>query len=183
MKHGEKSPANAHPIKDAFECHHDGIYRFIYSRTFNGALAEDLCGQTFLKALENWEKFDPSKGKVSTWLYTIARNLVTDHFKSSSRRKSVDDVWDFPDEDRFVRDVEQRELFEEVKEAMKDLSGDQRQVIILRIWHELPYEEIARIMGKSEASLKMAYGRGIARLKDATLTVIFLAMFFFGGGE
>jgi RNA polymerase sigma-70 factor (ECF subfamily) len=172
MKESGKQPVVDHPLKDAFSLHHDGIFRFIYSRTFNSALAEDLAGQVFLKAVENWEKFDPQKGKVSTWLYTIARNLVTDHYKSAARRKTVADVWDFADEDTFVHDVEQKALWEEVKEAMKSLSADQRQVIILRIWHEMPYEEIASVMGKSEASLKMSYSRGITKLKDKTALLL-----------
>jgi RNA polymerase sigma factor (sigma-70 family) len=164
---------------DVYDSYADRIYSFIYYKTYHRETAEDLTSHTFLKAYEKISRFDPARGTISAWLYQIARNLVIDHYRTKRRTVSVHDIWDLASSDNVEIDVENKVRMEQIHSVLKDLPVEQRDVIIMRVWQELPYKEIALITGKSEASLKMMYCRTIARLKDH-VALVFIIVFFLG---
>jgi len=155
-----------HWFADVYDNYAERIYQFIYYKTYHRETAEDLTSHTFLKAFENISRFDPEKGSMSAWLYQIARNLVIDHYRSKKSTVSVHDIWDLAGPDDVAVDVENKVRLEQIHTVIKKLPPEQREIIIMRVWQELPYKEIALILGKSEASLKMMYSRTIARLKE-----------------
>jgi RNA polymerase sigma-70 factor (ECF subfamily) len=154
------------------------IYRFVYFRVYNKCLAEDLTSQTFLKAVENIAGYDRNKGKFSSWLYRIARNLVIDYYRSRKKTVELDETWEIPSDIDIEDDLHKKDLAERLKELMDILSGEQREIVVLRLWQELPYSEIALIMGKSEAGCKMMFSRAIVKLRDEAdflaLVILFL---------
>jgi RNA polymerase sigma factor (sigma-70 family) len=164
---------------DVYDSYAERIYSFIYYKTYHRETAEDLTSHTFLKAFENINRFDPGRGTMSAWLYQIARNLVIDHYRTTRRTVSVHDIWDLASDENVEIDVENKVRMERIHAVLKDLPVEQREIIIMRVWQELPYKEIALIMGKSEASLKMMYCRTIARLKDH-VALVFIIVFFLG---
>jgi len=171
--------ADEHWFAEVYDSYAERIYQFIYYKTYHRETAEDLTSHTFLKAFENLGRFDPARGTMSTWLYQIARNLVIDHYRTKRHMVSVHDIWDLASEEDLEVDVENRVRLEQIHSVLKGLPVEQRDIIIMRVWQELPYKEIALIMGKSEASLKMMYSRTIARLKDH-VSVVFIIVFFLG---
>ncbi|MHB8159997.1 MAG: RNA polymerase sigma factor [Thermoleophilia bacterium] len=72
------------------------VYAFVAFRVGNRAAAEDITSQVFEKAWRGYPRFDPRKAAISTWLFTIARNSLTDHYRSAGR-KTDDDV-ELPDD-------------------------------------------------------------------------------------
>ena len=74
----------------------DGIYRFIYYKTYDKQTAEDLTSKTFLKAVEKIHTYDKNRGADSSWLYGIARNQVIDHFRINKQSVNIQDIWDLP---------------------------------------------------------------------------------------
>src|SRR4051812_16644820 len=67
--------------------HYQGsVYRFLYYRVGSVALAEDLTSETFFRALRSMSSFRWQGKDFGAWLMTIARNLTTDHYKSSKTR-------------------------------------------------------------------------------------------------
>ncbi len=160
-----------------YDAYAERIYQFIYFKTYHRETAEDLTSHTFLKAFENLDRFDPARGSISAWLYQIARNLVIDHYRSRKSMVSVHDIWDLASAEDVQVDVENKVRLEQLQAVIRDLPPEQREIIIMRVWQELPYKEIALIMGKSEASLKMMYSRTIARLKKHVALVIVVILF------
>lgn len=154
------------------------IYRFVYFRVYNNGLAEDLTSQTFLKAVENIASYDRKKGKFSSWLYRIARNLVIDYYRSRKKTVELDDTWDIPSGVDIEDDAHRNDLAERLKGLMDILTGEQREIVVMRLWQELPYNEIAEVLGKSEAGCKMMFSRAIAKLRDEAdflaLVILFL---------
>ncbi|MBN1698235.1 MAG: sigma-70 family RNA polymerase sigma factor [Spirochaetales bacterium] len=169
-----------------YDMYADKIYRFIYYKTYHREIAEDLTATTFLKALEHLAQYDPEKGSISSWLYRIARNLVTDHYRAHRKTVDIDDVWDCAGRQNVELDTENREHLRELQKVMKKLPSEQRDLLILRVWQELPYRDIAQIMGKSEGACKMMFMRVIARLRKhlsvAALLFVFLFTTFFQKG-
>lgn len=154
------------------------IYAYLYYRSLSRESAEDLASAVFLKALENLAGFRPELGCFSSWIYGIARNELRDHFRARSRRARLDeasDLWETPDAGSLEIEAENRDLWERMKAHLAALSPDQREIVILRTWDELPYKEIAQMLGKSENACKMSYSRALGLLREAMPLSLFLA--------
>jgi RNA polymerase sigma-70 factor (ECF subfamily) len=120
------------------------IYNYHLARTGNISDAEDLTSQTFLAALEHLENYDEQR-VFSGWLFGIANHKLVDHY----RRKKVN----LP-------------MVAQVAKALRNLAPDQAEAVTLRIFAELSAMEVGRVMGKSEAAVKMLVHRGLQRLKE-----------------
>lgn len=163
-----------------FEAHYDAyvrkIYAYVYYRTQHRETAEDLTSQVFLKALDKFGTFDESRGTFSAWIYGIARNALTDHYRASRETVDIDDVWDLKSSEDVARDVEARERVEKLRPYLQALPKDQRELVFLRLWDGLSYKEIAEITGRSEDACKMAFSRTVARLRKEVPSAILLLM-------
>ena len=148
-----------------YEEHVEKIYRFIYYKTHHKETAEDLTSQTFFKVLENIKNFDSKKGNFSSWLYSIAKNTVIDYYRTKRSETDVSDIWDLAGKQDIERDAEFREQLEKAEKYLKDFNVEQRDIILLRVWGDVPYKEIADIVGKSEANCKMIFSRAINQLR------------------
>lgn len=154
------------------------IYRFIYWKTLHKESAEDLTSRVFLKALQNIDRVRMD-GNFSAWLYEIARNTVIDHFRKEKRSIPIEDIWEWPDDERIERDAESQLAFREVRKHFESLTPQQREIVILRIWEEMAYREIAEVMKKSEDNCKVIFSRAIAKLRSANGVMAFLLLLSF----
>jgi len=152
------------------------IYNFIYYKTHHKETAEDLTSITFTKAWKNIESFN--KGSIQAWLYTIARNTVIDHYRTVKQDKNIDDVWDLSSNTDIAMDADTVLKVEDVKKYLQDIAPIQRDIVIMRVWQDLSYKEIAEITGKSEANCKVIYSRAISKLKLKMPIVVFIAFLF-----
>jgi RNA polymerase sigma-70 factor (ECF subfamily) len=160
---------------ELYDKHIKDIYRFVYYKTHHKETAEDLTSRTFMKAYENIKTYRSTKASFSVWLYKIARNTVIDHYRTRKMTSNIEDVWDLKDNTDIAENTDVKIKMEEISEYMKELSSDQRDIIIMRIWQGLSYKEIAKILGKKEASCRMLYLRGINKLKDKISLSIYIA--------
>jgi len=141
------------------------IYDFIYYRTHHKETAEDLTSRAFMKALEKIGSFDNGRGYFSAWLYRIARNSVIDHYRTKKIDIDIADIWDLSSNEEIERDIDTAEKLKSVEKYIKNLKINQREIILMRVWQEMSYKEIAEVLGKSEASCKMVFMRSMAKLK------------------
>jgi RNA polymerase sigma-70 factor, ECF subfamily len=157
------------------------IYAYLYYRCLDRDCAEDLAAAVFLRVLEGLDGFRPELGCFSGWIHGIARNALRDHFRSRSRTVSLGeaaDLWELPDAAAHEVEAENRDLWERLKPHLAGLSSEQREIVILRTWDELPYKDIAELLGKTEGACKMAYSRALSLLREAmplSLLLAFLA--------
>jgi RNA polymerase sigma-70 factor (ECF subfamily) len=173
----KKSGMNRKQFAEVYDQYASRIYQFIYYKTYHKETAEDLTSSTFLRAFEKLHLFNPEKGSIGAWIYQIARNLVTDHYRAKKKTVDIDDVWDLAGEQNVELDAENREQLEELREVLQKLPAEHRDILILRIWQELSYKDIAHIVGKSEGACKMMFSRIIAKLRKE-LSVAALLLFF-----
>lgn len=173
---------NRYAFASLYDAYLDRVYRYIYFRTHHKETAEDLAASVFVKALEKLPSFDPGKAGFTTWLYAIARNALTDHYRRQKPDVDVEDVWDtLASGEDIPADTDVRARLAKVQELMKDLPAAQREIVLLRVWDELSYAEIAEVTGKSEAASKMAFSRAVATLRKRApdaLLVLLLAVPF-----
>jgi len=125
-------------IIDAYE---GNVYGFIYSIVKDSSHTEDLVQETFIKVFRNIETYDEDK-RFSTWLLTIARNLAYDHLRKNTKLRVVDSV------DDVVRETPEtemltREFNKNIDDMVQQLPEQQSQLIYMKYFEELSYNEIA----------------------------------------
>lgn len=159
-----------------YDMYFDRVYRFIYYKTFHTETAEDLTSQTFMKALEHIVDYDQAKGSFLNWIYQIARHTVIDHYRQVKPQLSIDDMWDLQSKQDIALDVERVQLIEKIQNYLQTLNSEQREIITLRLWEGFTYKEIAKVLGKTEASCKMMYLRAVTKMQEQIILVLFLVI-------
>lgn len=157
-----------------YEEYADKIYKFIFYRTHHKETAEDLTSKTFLKAFEKLQTFEKNKGQFSTWLYTIARNNVIDHYRTHKETSDLFDILNLAGNEKVINQVSDKLELERVQKYLESLTSEQRDLVIMRIWDGLSYKEIAQITGKSEAACKVMFSRTLSKINSAVLVAILL---------
>jgi RNA polymerase sigma-70 factor (ECF subfamily) len=148
-----------------YDAYIERVYRFIYFRISEDVATEDLVSQVFLKAWENLDRYKIGGSPFIAWLYTIARNLVIDHYRSKKEMISLEDAVALP-ADMVTPDEEAQTRFDlqAMRDALQFLTGDQQQVLILKYIAGLPNENIAKIMNKQEGTIRGLQMRGLQTL-------------------
>jgi len=142
------------------------VYQFIYFKTHHRETAEDLTSTVFLKALENIQSFDEKKAPFKAWLFRIARNTVIDHYRTFRDSMDIEDAWDVKSTQDVARDAEMELTIQAVQKYMDKLKPEQREIVLLRVWGDHSFKEIAEITGKTEAAAKMMFKRVIDTLRE-----------------
>lgn len=143
------------------------VYRYVYGRVGAHALAEDITSDTFLRALRRVGDFTWQGTDFGAWLVTIARNLVTDHFKSGRYRLEVC-TSEPPDTGRYAESPE-RTILDRITSrtllaAIQRLGTEQRQCVTLRFLYGLSVAETAEIMRKKSGAVKALQHRAVRSL-------------------
>src|SRR3989344_710818 len=161
-----------------YDRYFDKIYRYVYYKVLNKDTTEDLVSDIFFKAIQKIDTFDQTKGIFSSWLYNIALNSIIDHYRSRKHHADIEDAYDLSLDERIEEKIDAKDNLQKVSEYLNYLSPKQREIVILRVWQEMPYKEIAEIIGGSEDSAKMAFSRAVKeiRLKFGSVALFLLFM-------
>jgi RNA polymerase sigma-70 factor (ECF subfamily) len=161
----QKASRNPQAFSELYERHVDRVYRYLLSRTGNRDDAQDLTSQTFLTALEQLPRYR-GEGVFVAWLMGIARNKATDHFRNRRPETDIDESFDLPDSGEATDDLVERQLaVESVARKLKVLAPDRAEALSLRLFGGLEVAEIAPILGKNEAAVRMLVFRGLRDLQ------------------
>lgn len=157
--------------------HRDTVYSFLYNRTRDRNLAEDLTQDVFVRALRRLETFSaPRSAGFAGWLSVIARNIHLDHVKLARTRLEVpvgemadSDECDRSAEASALRELDVAEVAETVTAAMRDLTPYQRQCVELRFLEGLTVPETAARLDKGIGAVKTLQFRAMGIMRQ-TLT-------------
>ena len=142
----------------------DEVYRYLLVLTADPALADDLTGATFEKALRSWRRYNPARAEPVAWLCAIARSTALDHFRAEKRRKRR--------EERYAADQPESTqthllgLSPELEAAVAELTAADREVLALRVVLELDAEAAARVLGVSRSACSMRLARALTKLEE-----------------
>jgi RNA polymerase sigma-70 factor (ECF subfamily) len=151
-----------------YERHYQSIYNYVYYRVGDSPLAEDLTADVFVKALESIESFTFRGVPISSWLYRIANNLIIDYFRLHPQPPAL------PLEEVLIAagegpgEVVEKDLtHQQLAQALKCLTDEQREVIILKFVERLSNPQVAEILGKTEGAIKALQHRALGKLGRA----------------
>ncbi len=159
--------------------YHRRIYNVCYRFAGDSDNAQDLTQEVFIKMYRTLNTYDSGKGAFMTWVTTITRNLLVDHFRKSKGDRITDSLDSAPSEredalplseqiaDRGAAPdaaVESRETREMVHLALQKLSPELREAVILRDLQDMDYREIATVLRVPEGTVKSRINRGRAEL-------------------
>jgi RNA polymerase sigma-70 factor (ECF subfamily) len=142
------------------------IYRYIFYKVGDTATAEDLTSEVFVRLVEKIDHFTYRGRPLLAWLYTIARNLITDHHRRNQKMPQFE-----LDEQIIVDAIDVEEIVEDelsvrqVVAAISYLTEDQRQVVVLRFVEGLDNATVAQTLDKSINAVKALQHRGLASLR------------------
>lgn len=151
-----------------YNANFDRIYRYIYARVKSQAQAEDLTQDVFIKALEAIGNYKWKELPFSAWLFRIAHNTVIDHVRKVSREKRADfnEAHLATVEDPVEMSEREYEV-EQLKIALEKLPEAQREVATLRFIAQLSIAETAKVLGKSEGTIKALQFNATVALRKA----------------
>ncbi|MBN1152448.1 MAG: sigma-70 family RNA polymerase sigma factor [Dehalococcoidia bacterium] len=168
--HGARASSRRETFEEMYDTYMPKVYRYVSYRTGNASVAEDLTSDVFEKALKHFDSYREEKASQSTWLMTIARNTVTDHFRREGRVQVVREE-DAPEEVSEEPNVEEQVArLEEVRQLRLCLAGlpqiDQ-DIISLKFGAGMNNREIARTLKVSESNVGTRLFRAVRRLRDS----------------
>lgn len=150
-----------------YERHLDRIYRYVVYRTGSATVAEDLTSEVFLNAWKSMERYEDRGHPFTTWLLRLAHNEVADYFRTHRNDVTLLETdthhSSLPEPGDFIDTQGDTELLLRV---VRQLPEEWRQVILLRFVEELPFDEVALIVGKSSGACRVIQHRALARLRE-----------------
>jgi RNA polymerase sigma-70 factor (ECF subfamily) len=159
--------------------YHRRIYNICYRFAGSGDDAEDLTQEVFIKMYRTLNSYDVERGAFMTWVTTITRNLLVDHFRKTKQDRMTDslDTVSSEHEDAMplseqIPDlgpsqdsrVQSRETGDAVHQALQKLSPELRETVILRDLQDMDYRDIATVLKVPEGTVKSRINRGRAEL-------------------
>ena len=156
-------------FRGLYETNYEAIFRFLYRKTNDEALAADLTSQTFIKALKNIHKFKYKGVPFSAWLYRIASNEFLKYYRQQKKmpvysleEETAKKLTNFSDE---VANERQQERIEQLKKALEKLKPKDMQMIELRFFEDKSFKEIGFILETTESAAKMRTYRILEKIK------------------
>ena len=138
--------------------YHDKVRAYVRGKIQDPHDVEDLVSAVFMKVVQKLDSFDPARASVSTWVYTITRNTVTDYFRT---RRSV-----VAFEDYMVYETELTDdALDSLADALMSLKEKERDLIVLHYYTGHTLKEVAEMMGMSYINAKVVHKKALDSLR------------------
>jgi RNA polymerase sigma-70 factor (ECF subfamily) len=159
--------------------YHRRIYNICYRFAGSSDDAQDLTQEVFIKMYRTLSSYDVERGAFMTWVTTITRNLLVDHFRKTKQERLTDSMDTVSSEHEDAMPLSERiedkgpapdsrvqslEAQKTVHQALQKLSPELREAVILRDLQDMDYKEIASVLRVPEGTVKSRINRGRAEL-------------------
>lgn len=155
-------------LTEIYDRYFQSIYSFIRLRVDDAPLAEDLTSEVFVRLVEAVRRRSGPRSSLRGWLFKVARNLVHDHYRSRHglSEEALGDWMASPSPDPEVHAIYAASI-DLVRRALRGLTPDHQEVLILRFAQNLSLQETAEIMGRRTNAIKQLQFRATQALQRA----------------
>jgi RNA polymerase sigma-70 factor (ECF subfamily) len=151
---------------EIYERHQPAIYRYVFYRVGDVAVAEDLTAEVFVRLVERIDRFTYRGRPLLAWLYSVARNLVADHHRRTGPPREV------PLDERVLATIAdpnnpiQHSLTQlRLAHALSHLTALQSEVVVLKFVEGLDNRTVARLLGRSVGAIESLQHRALVALR------------------
>ena len=146
--------------EEIYRAFYPKVRAYVRGRIANHHDAEELVSAVFLKVVQKLDSYDPDKASVSTWVYTITRNTVTDHFRTQRMLVALED---------YMVDEQPEELTDDALDSLADallaLKEKERDLIVPHYYTGHTLKETAEMMGMSYINAKVIHKKALESLR------------------
>jgi len=164
----------AEDLENAFREWNELLFKYVFVRIGSGKIAEDITQESFLKAWEKRESFDPEKSSLKNWLFVITINTMRDYFRTQKKftNEILERVKEGAQEEDIMSgedvraDVEKKDTTDFVLRQMGQLSERDQELLSLRYVEDLDIAEVAQVLKMEYSATKVAIHRALKKLKE-----------------
>ena len=149
-----------------FNEYYPRLFNYVYYRTLNRAVADDVTSTAMLNIVRAFDTFDARKGNLDGWVYRITRNALYSYMRQSRETADIDgipeslvaytdDGFDLDDHGKLVRGL------------LELLSGEERELVYLKYWEELSNKEIGERLGLNASTVSTKLWRATNKMRGA----------------
>lgn len=151
-----------------YEQYFEPVYRYVLFRSGkHKEVAFDLTSELFLKALEKFDTFDQTKADFKTWIYSIARNHLIDHYRARKEFVDIDDVEHLlVSPEKLADQLSISYDTATILYALEKLPPSQQELIQLKFLAEMSNQELAEVLNKTEGNIRVMLHRAVTLLKQ-----------------
>lgn len=163
-------------FNELFDFYYEKILNYVFRRTLDVEYSKDITSNTFLKVLKNIDSFEWRSGPFSftAWIFKIATNEINQYFKKQSRYglmiNNKEALFDPGDDGKAAEEIEKKvdndKYLMVINKAIRQLRPIYQDIIHLRYFEELSYDEISRVINKNEATIRVYCKRAKEELKS-----------------
>lgn len=168
---------------DAFDSFYqltrDSLFRYLFYKTKDPDLVDELMGQIYAKAWEKAERFKWQQVPPQHWLLKVAQNEVVSYWRKQQilkrRVNSIEDLGDISDPDISPPDQTEREFNNELlSRALAKLPAEVQDVLRLRFIEDYSHADVSAVLGKSKVAVRKIQSRGLISLRNSLRTLGYL---------
>ena len=141
--------------------YHDKVRAYVRSKIQDPHDVEDLVSAVFMKIVQKLDSYDPTKSSVSTWVYTITRNTVTDHFRTRRDMVALENCKVDEQPEELTDDA-----LDSLADALRALKEKARDLIVLHYYQGHTLKVVAEMMGMSYINAKVLHKKALNRLRE-----------------
>lgn len=159
---------------ELFDLYYDKVLNYVFRRVLNVEYAKDITSNAFLKAIKNLDQFEWRNGpfSFSGWIFKIATNEVNQYFRKQNRYKLTIDDPDFKelgDDNKIAEEIERKVDNDKhlliLNRAIRQLKPIYQDILHLKYFEEMSYEEISQILDKNESTVRVYSKRAKEELR------------------
>ena len=149
---------------EVYTSYYKKVLGYINGKVCNLSLAEDLCSEVFLKIFDKLDTFDAEKSSLSTWIFTVTRNRLTDYYRTRRVFEEIPET--LKDNSSVEEEICNQESLNELADALEKLDSRARDIIILRYYSGRTLKEIAKRFDISYAYVKILHKKALSQLQE-----------------
>ena len=151
---------------ELYDTYVDNVYRYLLYRVREPSDAEDLCSEVFTRAFANIHRYRWQGKSFLAWLYTIARNAVTDRRRRERPTVEIDNAYGLAEDGPTAHErAVHGEAVDALRGAVRHLTAEQQEVLVLRFVENRSSREVAKILSKNEGAIRALQFRALGRLR------------------
>lgn len=160
-------------FSELYEKYVDAIYKFVYLKTYDKEISEDITSIVFIKAFEKIHTFKNIEwANFRAWVYRIAYNQIVDTFKAQKDSVSMEEILEIGYQNDFAKNLDNKDQVKEVFAYFDTLKPRHKEIMIMRLWDDLSFKEISEITWESLDNCKKIVSRTLAKVPHTYMWII-----------